>query len=123
LVIAIFFALPALQLIKAVTFPMVQPEDRRCVAASRFGLWLFVAVFLGRSLWAVTNYYHGNALENYKAKPENFGAKRPWPRVIDFFFWFIFDIVPSAIVQIAVFMFEKHWLMFNANPSYTRIGQ
>jgi hypothetical protein len=122
-VIAIFFALPALQLIKAVTFPVVQPEDKQCVMASKVGLWLFVAVFIGRMLWNVSHYYHGNVAEEFIGNKENWmaGAKGGWVRVINFMFLMVFDIIPSLLVQIAVFMFDKHWLLFNQNPVYNPI--
>jgi hypothetical protein len=123
LVIAIFFALPALQVLKAATFPEVQPNERRCVMASKVGLWLFVAVFIGRMLWNVTHFYHGNVAEKFIGNRENWARedKKGWVRVINVLFLIVFDIIPSVLVQIAVFMFDKHWLSFNQNPAYSPI--
>jgi hypothetical protein len=116
-VLAIFFLLPARALLQAATYPLVQPEDRRCVDFCRVGIWLFFAAFMGRMLWNLTHYYGFNWLQDelYRRPQES-----AFVRAINSLWFVFFDLLPSGLVTVAVILFKTHDLMFNDDPGYTR---
>jgi hypothetical protein len=117
-VIVIFFAMPAWSLLQAATYPMVQPEDYCCVQFCKVGIAVFVILFSGRVLWNATNFFHINYIENWEGQAK--GELDVGRRIINFFFSFVFDFSTAVLTMIAMFLFQKHDLMFNENPYYSR---
>jgi hypothetical protein len=121
LVLAIFFAIPAHALLKAATYPMVQPEDACCVNFCRVGIVLYVLLYGGRTLWNATHYFGVNKVQeimNNDISPD--GRPAATARALSFVFYFLFDFVSSVLSMIAVYLFRTHELLFYENPAYHR---
>jgi hypothetical protein len=122
IIIAVFFTLPAISLLRTVTYPLIQPEDVCCVRFCRIGIWAFAALFGGRAIWNLTHYFHCNKLQQWVNDNWGVKGKMGLVRLSDAGFILIFDFVPSLLSVIAVFLFKKHDMMFNENPYYRSQG-
>lgn len=125
LVLALFFVFPAKKLLDAVKYPMVQPEDESCISFCTVGYIVYTILFILRSLWNFLHFFDVNPLQNMETEDINRPSSEGWKpalrlRLIHFFFDLIFDIIPSVMSMISVFLFKKHDMMFNENPYYTR---
>ena len=122
IILAIFFWLPATSLLKAVTYPMVQPEDACCVNFCKVGIGLYVVVFGVRMFYNVTHYFGKNIVQEWLNKELAKTAEIPNTnaRAFTCFFWALFDLVPTIFALTSVYLFKKHDMMFNENPYYTR---
>ena len=128
IILMLFFVIPAWSLLKAVTFPMIQPEDQKCVHFSRFGIFLNSTIFFLRALFNFLHYIEQNPIQNWilnqNTNSPDFnqdilipnGNVRAW----NFCYYFIFDFLPVVLAMIAVYLFKKHDMMFNENPYYTK---
>ena len=121
LVLVIFFLLPAKALLDAVTYPMVQPDDAKCVSFCKIGLYFYAIVYCLRLLWNATHFFNINPIQTWvtNASHEAGEYAPPEVRTFYFFFTFIFDFLPSIFAIISVYLFKKHDIMFNENPYYT----
>ena len=121
LIILIFFVLPAISLLKSVTYPMVQPDDICCVNFSKVGIVLYILIYGLRCIWNIFHYYDINSIvtwfDNELDKTEEIPNSNA--RVFTFFFFFIFDFMPSLLALISVYLFSEHDLVFNENPYFT----
>lgn len=129
LILMIFFVIPAISLLKAVTYPMVQPEDRCCVNFCRFGIALNFVIFFARMLFNFLHYINQNKIQDWLVDDNQNNSRKnsndmfipsPGVRVYNFFYYLLFDFAPAVLSMIAVNLFKKHDLMFNENPYYTK---
>ena len=129
LILMIFFVIPAISLLKAVTYPMVQPEDKNCVNFCRFGIALNFLIFFLRMLFNFLHYIDVNPIQNWLVKGNVRNAVKVSDtiyvpstniRIYNFFYYLLFDFTPVVLSMIAVNLFKKHDLMFNENPYYTK---
>jgi hypothetical protein len=121
LILAIFFTLPAISLLEAVTYPMVQPENRCCVNFCKVGIVGYVCLFAGRMVWNGTLFFGVNSayvwLVSQRTEDNLPTVQR---RAISFVWSFFFDFVIALLGMISVFLFKKHEAMFNENMFYTQ---
>jgi hypothetical protein len=112
-----FFVLPARALIRAVTFPVVQKEDRGCVAFSKVAVVLYALVYCGRAIWNITHYFGINVLQTavYEAR-----WNAPGVRAFSFLFAFLFDVLPSGLAIVSVFLLRKHDLLFSETVHFSQ---
>lgn len=121
-VLAVMFFLSSRALLKAVTYPAVQPEDARCVGICKLGMVVFLLLFLARMCYNFFHFLGYNVLQNWiddeirKEGDIPSGGVRAFTCV----FWLVFDWLPSVLSLLAVGLLKKHDLMFNENPYYTR---
>jgi hypothetical protein len=121
LVLAIFFALPALSLLEAVTYPIVQPEDACCVNFCKVGIAMYVLLFIGRMIWNGTFFFGANSASDWLlSQVDEDGIPNGKRRGIWFVWVLLFDYGTSVLGMISVFLFKTHGMMFNENPYYTR---
>lgn len=129
LILMIFFVIPACSLLKAVTYPMIQPEDKACVNFCRVGIFLNSLIFFLRMFFNFMHYIDINPVQDWVVRmnrdhAQYLGGKIYVPadgvRIYNFFYYFIFDFTPVVLSMIAVNLFKKHDLMFNENPYYTK---
>ena len=122
-ILLIFFVVPASSLIKQVTYPIVQPEDRSCVNFCKFGVGVNTVVFLFRMVYNILTFFEANPVENWSNRM-NRGVATPVAavRVWNFFGNLLFDFVPCVLSMIAVRLFKEHDMLFEENPYYTREG-
>lgn len=122
LVLALFFIFPALKLLEAVKYPMVQPEDRGCINFCTVSMWIYLTIFILRMIWNFTHFIDKNILIDFQI--EDIKSKEPGVptrlRIMAFCFYFLFDLIPSSMSMVAVYLFKKHDMMFNENPYYTK---
>jgi hypothetical protein len=118
--IAIFFVLPAVSLLKVVAYPMLQPENTNCVRFCKVGIVVYVVLFLGRMIWNGTLFFDANHASTWLLKQTVDGMPTKTRRVIWFFWVLLFDFGTGVLGMISVFLFKKHEMMFNENPYYTR---
>jgi hypothetical protein len=127
LIIAIFFALPAWALLRAVTYPRVQPEDVACIRFCHVGIVVYVLLFAGRIAWNGTYYFGVNIAQNWLLSDNAVDHERgkyimpsPAASCLNFFYVFLFDGVTSALAMITVYLCKKHDMMFDETPYSTR---
>lgn len=122
-IILSFFFLPAYSLLKNVKYPIVNPDDRACINFCEVGLAVFTVIFLCRIIFNVLSYAGVNPLQNLIIE-KNRDAEIPVVsvRIANFFGYFLFDFVPSALVMIAVRLFKRYDVL-NENPYYTQYNQ
>jgi hypothetical protein len=121
LILALFFTLPAISLLDAVTYPMVQPEDACCVNFCKVGIVLYVCLFSGRMIYNGTLFFGVNRMYDWLIQQlTDDYMPTPTRRAIAFTYVFFFDFVIAVLGMISVFLFKKHGMMFNENPYYTR---
>ena len=121
LILLIFFVLPAVSLLKSVTYPMVQPDDVCCVNFCKVGIICYIIIYGLRCLWNILHYYDINGIVDWFEKELDKTEEIPnsKARTFTFFFFFLFDFVPSLLATISVYLFSEHDLVFNENPYFT----
>jgi hypothetical protein len=121
LILAIFFTLPAISLLDAVTYPMVQPEDACCVNFCKVGILGYVCLFGGRMIWNGTLFFEVNYAYNWIMSQLTEDLMPTVRRRAIVFVWvFFFDFVTAVLGMVSVFLFKKHGMMFNENLYYTQ---
>lgn len=144
LLIAIYVLFPALQLIKQVSTPAIQPEDICCVRLSKIGTFCFFLVFLSRFAFnlcrylsldflgnlandldgkndlQLSNHYSTTVLnainENLKATP----TVGKYLRIYKFFQGFIFNFGAAILVIIGTYILETYDFRFLDETTYIR---
>lgn len=115
-ILLLFFVIPAKALLNAVTYPMVQPDDVKCVNFCKIGLILYSLLMSLRMLWNFSHFFRFNKVQDYFYNNTTDWKYRLW----SWFFFFMFDYMISVLAMISVYLFKKHDLMFNENPYYNR---
>jgi hypothetical protein len=121
LILAIFFTLPAISLLGAVTYPTVQPEHACCVNFCKVGIVGYVCLFGGRMIWNGTLFFGINVAYDWIVS--QFTEDRMptvTRRAIAFVWVFFFDFVIAVLGMASVFLFKEHGMMFSENPYYTK---
>lgn len=121
-IIACMFILPSRQLIKAVTYPIVQPEDKGCINFCTIGQYFVFFIFIGRMLWNFCHFFEINKLQDLVNEQieKSYDTPTIGLRISNFFFYLLVDFVPSTLALITVCLIKKHDSMFNDNVYYTR---
>ncbi|OHT08021.1 hypothetical protein TRFO_23647 [Tritrichomonas foetus] len=129
-ILMLFFVLPAVSLLRVVTYPMVQPEDKSCVMFCRLGIILNTTIFCLRMLYNFLHYIDFNPIQDWilsenannpgYAKNNNYFIPNTKVRIWSTCYYIIFDCVPCILAIFAVNMFKQHDMMFNENPYYTK---
>ncbi|OHT12142.1 hypothetical protein TRFO_03793 [Tritrichomonas foetus] len=121
LILCLFFAFPAIKLINVVTTPMVPPENAKCVNFTKIGIVVYILLFLGRSIYSATHFFNINLIQKFLNEQLNSNESANLiSRLISFFYYFFFELVPTVMAQIAVVLITSHQIMFSENPYYTR---
>ncbi|OHT17383.1 hypothetical protein TRFO_41038 [Tritrichomonas foetus] len=121
LIILVFFTYPAFRLLSAIKYPMIQPDQRGCIKWHTFGIIIFDILFFLRMLYNAAHYFEINGIQKWVNEHVNNGDFKPdqQARIWNFFFYFLFDCIPTLISIIAVIQLNHHDAMFNENPYYT----
>ena len=121
IILLIFFVLPAVSLLKSVAYPMVQPDDVCCVNFGRIGIVLYVIIYGLRLIWNLLQYYELNPIVKWFNMELKKTAEIPngSARTFQFFFFLLFDFLPSLLAVVSVYLFSKHDIVFNENPYFT----
>lgn len=128
LILFLFFIFPAINLLKDVMYPMVQPEDRNCVRFCQFGIGLNIFIFLFRMMFNFLHYIKLNPIQDWIVREndecavprDDFFIPSVGVRIWNFFYYLLCDLGPVVLAMIAVNLFKKHDMMFNENPYFTK---
>jgi hypothetical protein len=120
--ISIFVAMPAVRLHRAITYPVVQPEDRPCVKWSQVLIVLIVALGAARGIFELTTYPGWNMVMTWIDKAQDSaatsgtlsGRARAFLCCWEVFFGNLF----SQLLIFAVLTLRAHEVQFDNDPIY-----
>ncbi|OHT11695.1 hypothetical protein TRFO_03941 [Tritrichomonas foetus] len=119
ILLLVFIVIPAIELLRAVSYPVVQPEDVKCVKLSKLGLVLFFLIYLGEAIYNITVFWGINVCRNWIVDQlKKQGVSSPNVRAFHFGYDLIFDFVPSLIAIFSIYQIRKHDLQFADDPFY-----
>lgn len=118
----VFFTVPAKKLLDAIMYPVIQPEDVSCVRFSKFGILFFSVLFGLRSLYNLLNYVDVNPIQNFMNRETDKATRilSTGARIVQFFYYFVFDFLTSVMLITSVFMFRRHDIQFADDPFYAK---
>ena len=121
IVTLVFVLVPAVYVIRSVTNPVIQPEDRKCVDWSRAGIVIFSVMSIFRCLYNALQHFGKNPITNW-FNNELFGdgAHAVSIRVYSFIFYSIFDLGTIWLANLAVYTCYKLSLKLSEDPFYAR---
>ena len=121
LVLSVLMIFPSFKLLKTVSYPVIQPEDVKCVRTSKLALVLFVVINLCESIYNLTVFLGCNYIRNWLQKDlEKYHLVRNGPRAFYFMYELIFDFIPSVLAVISVHQIRQHDLQFADDPFYAQ---
>ena len=122
LIVVCFVAIPSYSLIKAISYPVVQPEDATFVRCSILGIWVFCIIFFVRSLFNILHSVNQNPATTWFQQELNMSGDRPNinARMFQFFFSLIFEWFGMVMTMLGVYYLRKHDLKFSDDPFYAR---
>jgi hypothetical protein len=115
LVCALFFILPARALVRAVTYPAVQKEDRQCVNFFSVAIWAYTLLYVVRALWNLTHFFDINPLQELVYQ---YPWRAPGVRAFNALFILLFDITPASLAIAGVYLLRKHDMLFNETTHF-----
>lgn len=121
LVIALFVLVPTLKLLTAISYPVIQPEDVSCVRFSRIGLFLFVGIFLAKTIFSFLVFLGVNKMSDRITQEIHDNLRdrlSPASRAYYVTGAFVFEFVPCLLAILAVFVVRKHEIEFANDPFY-----
>lgn len=119
LIVLLFVTFPAHFLIKAISYPVIQPDDVGCITKSKVGTWIFGILFFLRSLYNALHYFDANPLQNWLEKQLREG-KIVNARIFTVSYSFIFEYATAVMSMIGVCMIRNHDMKFSEDPFYAR---
>ena len=122
LIVVCFVAIPSYSLIKAISYPVVQPEDATFVRFAILGIWVFCILFFVRSLYNILHSANQNPLSNWFLQELNISGDRPNEnaRIFQFCFSFVFEWFAMLMTMVGVYYLRKYDLKFSDDPFYAR---
>ena len=122
LLILFFVTIPSKMLIKAISYPIIQPDDRNCVKISTIGTIIFFILFLIRSIYNISHFLNINPFVSW-FNLKLFQNDLISIRIFLFIFSFLFELITSILSIIGIYLFRQHDLKFSADPYYIRDHQ
>lgn len=118
--ICIFLAVPSVMLIRAIQYPVIQPEDQTCVKYSNIGIVAFIFIFIVRFFHNILTYCNVGPVKWYaKQMHETTGTiLNNELRAFEFLYQFFFDFLPALFSIITVYVLRQHDLKFVDDPFY-----
>jgi hypothetical protein len=119
LIVLLFVTFPAHFLIKAISYPVIQPDDVGCITKSKIGTWVFGILFFLRSLYNTLHYFNVNPLQHWLEKQstdEKIGNARAFTATYSL----IFEYTTGVLSMIGVCMIRNHDMKFSEDPFYAR---
>lgn len=122
LIVVCFVAIPSYSLIKAISYPVIQPEDSAFVRWYVVGAWIFCITFFIRSVFNILHYFNQNPAIAWFQQELMRSNDRPDKAAImfQFFFTLIFEWLTSLMTIIGVYFLRQHDLKFSDDPFYAR---
>lgn len=124
LLLLVFVSIPSLKLIRAITMPVIQPEDVKCVRVSKIGLIFLDLIFITRFIFNILSYCGENYFSNYLT--EKINEKKQTDEFLQFeerYSYWLFDMIfnfgTSIILISGIYVLRRHDLTFVEDPFYT----
>ena len=116
-----FVSIPSIHLVRAISYPVVQPEDATCINWSVFGVWVFCITFFIRSIWNFLHYANLNYIYDWIIRELEEGIMpNKNSRFFQFCFSLVFEFSCSIMTMIGVYVLNQHDLKFADDPFYAR---
>ena len=115
LLISMFTLIPALQLIKLVSEPVVQPEDVNCVRLSKVGAFLFFIVFIARFAFNIVRYVTNDPIASWAEQKSD-----ALMRAYKFFQGFIFNLGAAFLAISGTIILQRYDFKFSDQSTYVR---
>jgi hypothetical protein len=113
-----FFILPARAVVRIVTYPAIQKEDKGCVTFCIVAIWLYGGLHVGRAVWNFTHYCGINYLQELVYR---YSWKDPGVRAFNGIFLFLFDVLPASLAIAGVYLLRKHDMLFNETVHFAAL--
>ncbi|OHT11968.1 hypothetical protein TRFO_18346 [Tritrichomonas foetus] len=121
LITLVFVVIPAAKLIKAVSYPVTQPEDEGCVKCSIVGIVIFSIFQITRCIYNILQHFGANFITKwYNEELFQKGGHSIGLRSFNFVFYLLYDLVCIWIANIGVVTLYKHDMKFADDPFYAR---
>lgn len=123
LLICVFFAGPAIQLIQELALKSTtENRETKYLAMSILGVGAFSVIVILRIVYNITGYFNINPIEHYIQHQIDLATRLPneAARAFSVFYYFLFDCVGALIGIAAVFFVEKKDLTIYTDPNYHR---
>ncbi|KAH0787156.1 hypothetical protein GPJ56_008870 [Histomonas meleagridis] len=123
LIVSLFVLFPSLKLIKAISYPVIQPEDATCIRWSKVGVWSFCIIYFIRCLYNALHFFEANPIGEWIDVELQKPGKTPSAgvRAYSFMFFIIFDYATALMSIAGVFTLYQHDLKFADDPFYAKI--
>jgi len=120
--VVFFVVVPAIQLISAISYPVIQPEDEKCVKWSVAGVGIFCITFLFRSVFNILHYFGVNPVTHWFQNELLIDPNMPTKAARNFqlVFSIVFELGTSIMTMIGVSMIRMHDMKFTNDPFYAR---
>jgi hypothetical protein len=118
---SLFLIMPSLKLIRAISWPVLQVEDARCVRISGVMFSVLVVIFLARGIWDITSYFEVNTLALEVSRLVDAADPRDLPATVRWFYFlfeFIVATVCTIVFMIVVIVIRQHERGFADDPFY-----
>jgi hypothetical protein len=119
---AIFLVLPSIKLLQAISWPVLQADDIKCVRASSMILITCALINAGRGIWDVTAYFDGNMLmdriDDLIASAPDSADLPSSVRAFYFVFEFIANAIYTTLLIMGVLVLRQHEKAFGDDPFY-----
>jgi hypothetical protein len=125
--IAVFVAMPSIRFYRAITYPVVQPEDLPCVRWSVVFITLIVGLAVAKGIWNLTGYWGRNAVTDWAAKQQAAVVRPedlPWPARAFLCCWeLVAGVLFSLLLILAVRELSAHEIQFDDDSVYQPVGE
>ena len=121
--LCIFFAVPAVQLMKSVAdMTLLEVKDRKCIAFSTVGIAFFCFIFILRVIYNILGYFDVNPIEHFLNNEIEATDRIPSAAVRTFtvLYYFLFDFCAGCLGIGAVLLIEKKDLNIVTDPNYRK---
>ncbi|OHT14536.1 hypothetical protein TRFO_15067 [Tritrichomonas foetus] len=115
LLISLFIIVPAFQLIKLISEPVVQPEDVCCVHSSKIGAVLFFIVFMARFAFNIVRLTTIDPLGDWASHKSNVLS-----RLYKFAQGFIFNLGAAWLAIVGTSILQRYDFKFLDESTYAR---
>ena len=119
LIVLLFVTFPAHYLIEAISYPVIQPDDVKCISHSKVGTWIFGILFFIRSLYNMLHYFDVNPCAqwlNTQILEGNIGNARAFTAC----YALVFEYITAVLAMAGVVMIRNHDMKFSEDPFYAR---
>ena len=108
------------KLIAAITYPIIQPQDVRCIANARISIIIFIVLFIFRFLYHFGIFVSFNPIHDFLRDERREKSSRPSGgyRALQCVIRFVMDWAVCAGTMLATYFLRRHDMDFNDDSFY-----